>query len=383
MTSRVEILTAAVRRVLDPPTGPFSVPGAVLHVIYGADGRHARVVLGEDAGGRPLTDRSLFPVASLTKLALGLVVLRLVAAGDLALDDRLGDILAGVDPALAPATVRQLMSHQAGLPLDVPEHVLPYDADLTWPAMRYACVRVPPVQPIGERVSYSNMGYAVLAALVERVTRAPFAAVLRTLVLDPLGIDAVFGADDRDRAVTVADVRSPFRDTALEPLNSTFWRTLGLPTLGLLTNAQGVLALLACFTPANVATAAPVQRPRFLPAELTRAAITDQGLGRPGGFPGGEAFHGFSVARPMWWPECRWGLGAELRGSKRPHWAAGNAAPESFGHVGLSGCVVWCDPVANVSWALLGSRTADCAWLLRHGPMITNAVLASVTAPDS
>ncbi|GJG89689.1 hypothetical protein tb265_48700 [Gemmatimonadetes bacterium T265] len=308
-------------------------------------------------------------------------MLRLVAAGDLALDDRLGDILAGVGAALAPATVRQLMSHQAGLPLDVPEHVLPYDADLTWPAMRDACVQIAPVQPIGECVSYSNMGYAVLAALVERVTRAPFATALRTLVLDPLGIDAVFGADDRDRAVTVADVRSPFRDTALEPLNSTFWRSLGLPTLGLLTNSHGVLSLLACFAPPPVAADASGQRPRFVPTDLTQAAVTDQGLGRPGGFPGGEAFHGFAVAKPMWWPACGWGLGPEMRGSKRPHWAAGPAAPESFGHVGLSGCVVWSDPVANVSWALLGSRTADCAWLLRHGPTITSAVRASVTAP--
>lgn len=381
VTSRTELLTTAVQRLVDSLEARFAIPGAVLHVLYGADGQHASVALGVDAEGRPLTDRSLFPVASGTKLAVGLLVLRLVAQGRIALDDRVGDVFAGVDAGLARATVRQVMSHQAGLPADVPEHVLPYDADLTWPALRHACLGVGPVHPIGERVVYSNQGYAVLAAVVEEVSCTPFVAALRTMVLDPLGIDAVFGADDRDRAVTVADVRSPYRDTALEPFNSPFWRRLGLPTIGMFTNAPGLLSLLGCYGPRARAPEAEVPGPRLLPAELAAEAVSDQGLGRPGGFPGGEAFHGFSVAKPIWWPECPWGLAAELRGSKRPHWAGGNAAPESFGHIGLTGCIVWCDPVANVSWALLGSRTADCGWLLRRGEAITNAVLASAAVP--
>jgi hypothetical protein len=76
------------------------------------------------------------------------------------------------------------------------------------------------------------------------------------------------------------------------------------------------------------------------------------------------------------WPQCPWGLGAELRGAKTPHFAPIEAAPTSYGHAGASGCLAWVDPVADVSWALLGARIIE-HWALRKMPMIGVATLAA------
>jgi hypothetical protein len=62
------------------------------------------------------------------------------------------------------------------------------------------------------------------------------------------------------------------------------------------------------------------------------------------------------------WERCPWGLGADLRGEKQPHFAPTEAAPTSYGHAGASGCLAWADPSAGVSWAMLGARLLVDWW---------------------
>jgi predicted ATPase len=74
-------------------------------------------------------------------------------------------------------------------------------------------------------------------------------------------------------------------------------------------------------------------------------------------------------------PPSPWGLGVELRGTKNPHWSPQEASPDSFGHAGSSGCLVWVDPAAGVAWALLGARTFETWWTA--WPTIGAAILAA------
>src|SRR5215471_15890822 len=72
------------------------------------------VVAGMDGAGRPLTADSLFPVASITKLALALAVLRLSDARRLAAGDDLVKHLPDAAAALPGVTLRSLLTHTAG-----------------------------------------------------------------------------------------------------------------------------------------------------------------------------------------------------------------------------------------------------------------------------
>ena len=99
-----------------------------------------------------------------------------------------------------------------------------------------------------------------------------------------------------------------------------------------------------------------------------------------GGFQTTDAFLGYNRSRAIAWPRCPWGLSVELRGDKRPHWTPSAAAPESFGQLGSSGCLAWCDPTRDVSWAILGTRTTDNGWMLRYAGAIGTAALQLASA---
>ena len=80
------------------------------------------------------------------------------------------------------------------------------------------------------------------------------------------------------------------------------------------------------------------------------------------------------------WPRCAWGLCVEVRGDKTPHWTPPQASATSFGHLGSSGCLVWYDADSGATWTVLGARTTDSAWLLRHGTQIGVAALGPAAA---
>jgi CubicO group peptidase (beta-lactamase class C family) len=299
------------------------MPGMVVAWARGDD-EPELLALGTDADGRALAEDTLFPVASISKLATALAALRV-----LELDD----------------SVRRLLSHTSGLPIDIAPELAPYRPGLDWPALRAACLATEPVREPGTYVQYSNTGYGVLAAMVERATGLDFPHALRQLVLEPLGIEAYLGDEPPRPPARLADVRGSSAGTEREPYNSAFWRSLAAPWGGLLTDARGALALVHAF--------------RKLPEATTN---------QTGDLPGG-------MAGPLLWERCPWGLGPELKGAKVPHWSPPSAGPDSYGHAGASGAFAWSDPSRDVAWAILGARTADSGWLLRQGAAIGESIL--------
>jgi beta-lactamase class C len=330
------------------------LPGMVLAAAH-ASGRIESVALGTDAAGTALLVDTLFPVASITKLATALAVLRLVGANRLALDDELAHHVPGATAAQPGVTLRALLCHAAGLPLDLPASAAVYSEGLDWAQLREACRRTALDQPPWERVQYSNVGYGLLAMAVEEATGQEFAAALHTLVLAPLGIEGYLGAQPARPPALLADVRGAHAGTALEPFNSPFYRSLALPWAGLVTTAAGALALVRAFAgiPGD-----------FLHPLVRREAASDQTRSLSGGF-----------IPPLRWSPCPWGLGPELRGQKQPHWVPA-ATPASFGHSGQSGALAWFEPTSGIAWVILGARTADAGWLLRRSGTVSAAILA-------
>ena len=346
---------ADVRQQAEETVAAFGVPG--LAVVAARGGRPiVDVFLGADAQGNAVTPSSLFPVASITKLATSLAVLRLIDAGALALDDPLAHHLPGAAAAQPDVTIRAVLCHTSGLPLDVPNEASLYRQGTNWPNLAQVCFQTPLRERPWTHVQYSNVGYGLLAMIVERLTGQTFSVALTSLVIDPLGIEAYLGIEPPRPPVVLADVRGSHVGTPLEPFNSPFWRSLALPWAGLITTPFGALELVRAFQGVPLG---------FLLLGTLTEATRNQTDDLSGGY-----------APPLIWPRCPWGLGPEIRDEKKPHWAPPQAAPNSFGHAGASGCIAWADPVADVAWAILGTRTADSGWLLRRGPAIGAAILA-------
>ena len=210
-------------------------------------------------------------------------------------------------------------------------------------------------------MQYSNVGYGLLAVVVERATGQPYGAALASLVLDPLRIEGYLGVEPPRPPARVRGVRSRHRGTDLEPFNSAFWRSLAFPWAGLLTNAAGALKLVRAYRG---------QPPGFLSPALIEMASRDATGGLSGGFGG-----------PLRWQPCPWALGPEVRGAKTPYWAPPEASAQSFGHSGASGALAWVDPTADVAWVILGTRTGDGGWMLQAAPDIGARILAAASPP--
>lgn len=367
---RSERLLALARRLTDNPELPFCVPGLAV-VISRRGGTGDRLFVGVDGAGARIGEHTLFPIASASKLAMGLVVLHLAERGLIDLDDPLGRYLPHAVAAQSGVTLRALLSHTSGLPLDLDPALAPLTPMLDWAAVGEACLRTPLATAPGARVQYSNTAYGLLALVIEGVEGCDFKILLEKRVFAPLGVEAYIGRIPPRPPARVVDVDSPFVGTELEPYNSEFWCGLGTPWAGIYCTADGLMALLRAYVEphADVVSATTI-------AEARR----NQTGGLAGGFATTDPFLGFRGSRAIAWPDCPWGLAIELRGGKRPHWTSGSASAESFGQIGSSGCVAWCDPARGVSWVALAPRTTDNGWLLRHGPAISTVALEGETA---
>lgn len=332
------------------------LPGLVIGYQYGF---HDPVIhaYGNDGAGLPLNTESIFPVASITKLAVSLAILRQIELKNMRLDDPIGEYRSDIEPIAAQRTIRQLLSHTSGYGMDVTNKEGRHAIGLTWDMLRTDCLAEAPTQPAYYHVQYSNLAYIILGALLEAVTGLPCADALAQTVLRPLGIRGWLGYNPDVVHAVIGDIRGTHRGTELETFNSPFWRSLSLPSGGLCTNAAGALTLVQSFDPMH----------GFLSSELAEAATADQTRGLAGGF-----------MKPLWWQHGSWGLGPELRGTKSPHWVDASFPPHSYGHSGASGMIVWNDPDNRFSVAILGARAADGGWLLRHGPTLTKLLRQEV-----
>ena len=261
-----------------------------------------------------------------------------VAAASVRFDGTV-ETVGDLDQVFALASVTKLLSTWAVL-IAVEEGSIALEAPLGQPgctlrhllshAGGYPFSGYTPISPPGKRRMYSNGGIEIAARAVSDATSMPFATYLAEAVFRPLGMtssalstSAAYGVSGtvRDLIAFVGEIATP---TLLDPT--------------------------------TVADATTVQYPDL-----------------DGRVPGVGAF------RP-----CPWGLGFEIHGSKRPHWMGTKNSPETFGHFGAAGTLLWIDPVAAVGLIALTDRRFNewPAQALQLWPALSDAVLSDAASPS-
>jgi D-alanyl-D-alanine carboxypeptidase len=146
--------------------------------VVSASGQWAGVA-GTSGAGRPLTENTSFPIASITKTFTAAEVMRLVEAGKVALDDKLSHYVQLPVDDLG-ATVRDALSMRSGIPeLDLPRNAV-RDPDRHW-SVNEVLQHVPnaPAQP-NVAFQYTNTNYLLLGQLIEQVSGTTWAQAVRT-----------------------------------------------------------------------------------------------------------------------------------------------------------------------------------------------------------
>jgi CubicO group peptidase (beta-lactamase class C family) len=147
-----------------------------------------------------ITPSTVFDVASVSKQFAGLAIAMLVEEGKVRLDDDVRTYLPELPVLAAPITIRHLVHHVSGL-RDWPgtlavagwrfDDVISFDQILRFASHQRSLNFVP-----GAEYTYSNTGYNLLAAVVERVSGQSFRQWTDERLFAPLGMRRTFFRDD-------------------------------------------------------------------------------------------------------------------------------------------------------------------------------------------
>lgn len=333
---------------------------------------------GEQSPGVAVDEATLFGLASVSKPITAALVMALVDDGLVSLEE---PIVRFVPEFAAPApdgnsqlestrrliTVRQALAHLTGLPEDLPPGTL-RSRDMPDLATITDHLIAQPLQfePASE-LRYSNAGYALLGRLVERVTGQDIWDFARDRLLGPMGLSAIVArptVEQAGRIARVADAGSP--GTEHEAYNSPYWRDLAIPWGGLYGTTRDIAAFAEQFTNGN---SLPLSR------RARALMITDQADGVAGGL----------TSLKLVWRPAHWGLGWEVKGSKRRHWTGDYTSSATYCHWGAAGTLVWSDPAIGVTVAVFGNRMTFSQWPFQpvaRWSRLSNAIVAASGRSD-
>ncbi|MDX2114339.1 MAG: serine hydrolase domain-containing protein [Planctomycetota bacterium] len=194
---RPQALREALLEALKAP----AVPG-IAAAVFTDEG----IVASEAAGTRvrgqeaavEITDP--FHLGSCTKAMTATLAAALVDEGVIRWDSTLGEVFPDIAPSMqgsyAGVTLEQLLTHRAGVPAftsgAAPESVKLRSLDNSLEDQTAAFVRLvtsdPPVHEPGSSFLYSNGGYGLAAAMMERAAKAPWRMLMRERLFAPLAM---------------------------------------------------------------------------------------------------------------------------------------------------------------------------------------------------
>lgn len=132
--------------------------------------------------GNHFTPQSPFSLGSIPKQFTAAAILALQDDGRLSVSDSLARFFPGVPADKRAITIHHLLTHTAGLPT----YSGPDDELITRDTLLARMMRVKLQSSPGQKFSYSNPGYSLLAAIVERVSGARYDSYVRDKLLAPL-----------------------------------------------------------------------------------------------------------------------------------------------------------------------------------------------------
>jgi CubicO group peptidase (beta-lactamase class C family) len=172
------------------------IPGLALGLIKNNEIVYARGFGVKDiATGEPVTEQTLFHLASVSKSFVGIAIMQLVERGKIGLDHRGVEYLPYftlADERYKEITIGQLLSHTSGMPdydkrwINTNHYANPeYDESALERYVRSLSDRKMVAAP-GEKYNYSNMAFNVLGDVIAKVSGQTFEDYMRENILDPL-----------------------------------------------------------------------------------------------------------------------------------------------------------------------------------------------------
>lgn len=159
----------------------------------------------------PVSETTQGSICSISKVFTATAVLQLVTQGKLDLADDIQNLLPDYPFTHAfaekgPVTVSSLLTHTSGLPREVgmgwsgPDFPFPSDTDF-----KAGLAELSTQNPVNTQVFYSNVGYALLGALIERISGLSYEEYLQQNLFQTMGMkDSAVGIVKKQHGKTHA-----------------------------------------------------------------------------------------------------------------------------------------------------------------------------------
>ncbi len=190
----------------------FHVPGAAVVVVVGDE-----IILCRGYGMRdlekrlPVTENTVFPIASNTKAFTSFLISQLVEEGKLIWDDPvikyLPEFRLHNDELSSQVTLRDLIAHRTGIPRhDVLWYLV---RDLSEEDVLQTLPHFPPVSKLREAFLYNNFMYVVAGKVINRVTKNTWEEEVASRILKPLRMDRSGTSNELQQ---ISDVAQPYAE---------------------------------------------------------------------------------------------------------------------------------------------------------------------------
>lgn len=380
------------------------LPGAAALVArHGRIAGEAYLGLAHRAQQRPVDPDTIWSLASVTKPFTATAVMLLVERGLLSLDEPLHRYIP--EFLRAPTTpfnrrhvtLRHALAHCSGLPGFSEDNLALRQEHRPLEDFVASFGRQPLLFAPGTAHYYSNPGILMAAETVGRALTGALGEELETpavrklhgfvaeSILDPLGMTRSGFCPPEAWDGHIAWVeRTGQEGKDWEGANSAYYRSLGIPWGGLYSTPRDLARFVDVFLPdasgqqrLGLATLSTVH-PRIVSPATARAMVSVQFA--PPDAPSDLAPElRDSAAQNPPRTAVSWGIGWDVKGTKRGHPSGDLTSVTTYGHLGATGTMVWADPQTDIVCVLLTNRTLASGWATERPrqALFSNAVMAA------
>lgn len=188
-------------QILEQIRGKYNLPGLAVSVVK--DGKvcdRAAVGVRKTGSGTPVTTNDQFHIGSCTKSMTATLAAMFIEEGRLRWDTTVVEVFPGwkgkMDKQYETVTVGQLLTHRGGVPGQPPK--------LAWlrawvengtPTQQreqfiQAVLAQPPAAAPGTKMIYSNQGYAIIGAMLEKISGQSWESLITDKLFKPLHMDS-------------------------------------------------------------------------------------------------------------------------------------------------------------------------------------------------
>lgn len=178
--SRIKLLDEFLQR-----TSAFGFSGAILIAKDNKIVLHRGYGLADREKRTPITTETLFDIGSITKQFTASAIIKLKEMGKLSVNDKITNYFDNVPEDKREITIHQLLTHTSGLKSYSGE-----DYDLINKNKVIAEVMKTPLRfKSGAKYAYSNVGYTLLALIIEKVSGQQYEDFVHDNIFRPAGLE--------------------------------------------------------------------------------------------------------------------------------------------------------------------------------------------------